>query len=129
MTTAPAQQGPTAPVDNRDHQPHRHPLDDLIPDPTGLTPMGDEQEFTAILEKMVADAVPRLFAVVQEYGERVDGRIVGWGIAFSDRAEVAAVERGLRVSVSAPEHALHLFKCGSHIRARLVWVNPDAATQ
>ena len=67
-------------------------------------------------------------ADVQEYGERVDGRIAAWGMAFADHAEVVSVTRGLRMSLQAPENALRMFKFGSHVRARLVWFNPDAAT-
>jgi hypothetical protein len=77
---------------------------------------------------MVADEAPRLFAVVQEYGDRVDGRIAAWGMAFGDHAEVVAVERGLRMSLRVPENALRLFRFGSHIKARLVWFNPNAVT-
>lgn len=57
-----------------------------------------------------------------------DGRIAAWGLAFDDHAEVVSVERTRRMSLQAPENALRLFKFGSHIRARLVWFNPDAAT-
>ncbi|MGH3566069.1 MAG: hypothetical protein ACRDRH_08570 [Pseudonocardia sp.] len=69
-----------------------------------------------------------MFAIIQEYGERVDGRIAAWGMAFDDHAEVVSVAHGMRGSLRAPEDALRLFDLGSHIRARLVWFNPDAAT-
>ncbi|GAB2981271.1 hypothetical protein [Amycolatopsis acidiphila] len=106
---------------------HRHLLDQVVPDPSGLTPLSDEPGFAAILENMVADEAPRLFAIVQEYGERVDGRIAAWGIAFDDgHAEIVA--RGVQGRLRAPEDALRFFNLGSHIRARLVWFNPDAAT-
>jgi hypothetical protein len=105
-----------------------HPLDEFVTDPSGLTQLCDEPEFAAILEEMVADEAPRLFAVVQEYGDRVDGRIAAWGLAFAGYAEVVSVARGLRMSLQAPENVLRLFNFGSHIRARLVWLNPDAAT-
>jgi hypothetical protein len=38
------------------------------------------------------------------------------------------VPAALRITLQAPENALRMFKFGSHIRARLVWFNPDAAT-
>ncbi|MER5389751.1 hypothetical protein [Saccharopolyspora sp. NPDC002686] len=82
--------------------------------------MGDEARFGAILEGIVADEAPRLFAVVQEYGDRGDGRIAAWLLAFADHAEVIAVGGGLRMSLSAPESALRGFNIGSRIRAR-VW--------
>jgi hypothetical protein len=130
MTTAaptqPDQQQRPEPA--RDLRIHRQPLDQSIPDPPGLTPLGDEPEFAAILESTVADEAPRLFAIIQEYGERVDGRIAAWGMAFDDHAEVVSVAHGMRASLRRPEDALRLFHLGSHIRARLVWFNPDAAT-
>jgi len=114
-------------LDDHDQRTHGHPLDVFVSDPSGLTPVCDEPEFAAILEEMVADEAPRLFAVVQEYGDRMDGRIAAWGMAFDDHAEVVSVKGGLRMSLQAPDNALRLFKFGSHIRARLVWFNPDAA--
>jgi hypothetical protein len=104
----------------------RHALREYVPDPGALPPACDEHEFAAIMEGMVADEAPRLFAVVQEYGERVDAVIAAWGMAFPDHAEIAAHQ--LRMSVRDPESALRMFDVGSHLRAHLVWFNPDAAT-
>jgi hypothetical protein len=115
-------------VDDCDRLEQRHPLDAFVPAPSGMTSsLCDEREFAAILEQMVADEAPRLFAVVQEYGDRVDGRIAAWGMAFADHVEVISVERTRRMSLRTPENALRLFRFGSHIRARLVWFTPDAA--
>ncbi|WP_235079375.1 hypothetical protein [Amycolatopsis orientalis] len=119
---------PREPDDRDQREQHGDPLDAVVPDPSSLTPLCDEPEFAEILEELVADEAPRIFAVVQEYGERVDGRIAAWGMAFADHAEVVSVTRGLRMSLQAPENALRMFKFGSHVRARLVWLNPDAAT-
>lgn len=105
----------------------RRPPEGLVPDPADLAPLCSEEEFAEILENLVADEAPRLFAVVQEYGERVDGRIAAWGMAFDDHAEVVSVNRR-RMSLPAPENALRGFHVGRHIRARLVWFNPAAAT-
>lgn len=104
----------------------RHALHAFEPDVGELPPACDEHEFTAIVEGMVADEAPRLFAVVQEYGERVDAVIAAWGMAFPDHAEIVA--HHLRMSVRDPESALRMFTVGSHIRAHLVWFNPDAVT-
>jgi hypothetical protein len=109
-------------------QQRRHPLDIDVPDPSGMRPLCDEQEFAELLENMVADEAPRVFAVVQEYGERVDARIAAWGVAFPDHAEVVPTERGPRMSLQAPENALRYFNVGSYICTRLVWFNPGAAT-
>lgn len=93
-----------------------------------LAPLWAEDEYEAEVAAMVADFAPRLFAVFQDYGNRADGRIAAWGMAFEDHAEVVSVERRLRMSLRAPENALHRFNVGRHVRARLVWFNPDAAT-
>ncbi|MBA0124380.1 hypothetical protein H0B56_02360 [Haloechinothrix sp. YIM 98757] len=90
--------------------------------------MCGEPRFTEILEGMVADAAPRVFAVVQEYGDRVDARIAAWGMAFESHSEVVSVERGMRMSLQTPECARRGFAWGSHIHARLVWFNADAIT-
>nr|BFE99959.1 hypothetical protein GCM10020241_16350 [Streptoalloteichus tenebrarius] len=100
----------------------------MVPDPSGRTPLCGEPEFAALLKNMVADDAPRLFAVVLEYGERVDAHVAAWGLAFADHAEVVSAESKLWMSSRDPEKALRAFRCGRHIRARLVWFNPDAAT-
>ncbi|SNR68065.1 hypothetical protein SAMN06265360_11495 [Haloechinothrix alba] len=105
-----------------------HPLDRLVPDPSGKAPLCDEETFAAILSGIVADEAPRLFAVVQEYGRRVDARIAGWGLAFDDRAEVVSIDGALRMKLNAPEEALRGFGFGSHVSGRLVWFDPDAVT-
>jgi len=103
-----------------------HLLEFPVPDPTGLTPLADESRFAAILERMVCERAPRLFAVVQEYSERVDAAIAAWGMAFAGHAEVVSVTGGVRMSLNAPEGALIAFGVGDHVRARLVWL--DAVT-
>jgi hypothetical protein len=89
-----------------------------------LTPLCGEAEFN----QMVADEAPRLFAVVQEYGERVDGRIAAWGMAFEDHTEVVSVDNGTSITLRSPERAARGFSRRPNITARVVWVNPDAAT-
>ncbi|GAB3443320.1 hypothetical protein [Actinophytocola sediminis] len=105
-----------------------HPLEELVPDPTDLTPVCDEPQFATMLAEMVADDAPRLFAIVQEYGERVDATIAAWGLAFADRAEISSATGSLHMNLRAPEHALPGFSIGSRIRARLVWFDPNAAS-
>jgi hypothetical protein len=80
-------------------------LDLLVPDPAGLPPLCGREEFAELLGGMVADGAPRLFAVVQEYGDRVDGRIAAWGMAFEDRAEVVGVDGFRPARVTSPDRA------------------------
>ena len=41
-----------------------HPLDALVNDPTGSPEMCGEEEFTDVIDDMVAVEAPRLFAIV-----------------------------------------------------------------
>jgi hypothetical protein len=107
---------------------HPHPLDALVNDPSGKAPLCDEAEFAEILDTMVADSAPRLFAIVQEYGDRVDAKCAAWGMAWDDRIAVIGDGNTVHLGAPAPEAVLRRFRFGTHITPRLVWVNPDAAT-
>lgn len=49
-----------------------------------LSPIGDEEVFTAEINKMVAADAPRVFALCEEIGQRVDACTVAWGLCFQD---------------------------------------------
>lgn len=85
-------------------------------------PLCGEQEFSVLVHEMVTDEAPRLFAVVQEYGERADGRIAAWGMAFGDHAEIVTVEGRTRMRVPCVERAVRRFAQRPHVSVRLVWV-------
>lgn len=95
----------------------------------GEGPLCDEAEFDDLVREMVDTFAPRLFAVVQEYGERVDARIAAWGMAFDeeDGVEVISVDDGLRMSVRSPDRALVGFARQPEVSARVVWVDPIEA--
>jgi hypothetical protein len=81
--------------------------------PVDREPLYSEEEF--------ADEAPRVFALVEEYGERIDGRIVAWGMTFDDHVEVVSVNGGLHASLPSPERAHRAFsRCR---KIRLVWTN------
>ena len=84
-----------------------------------------EEEFAQEVAELVADEAPRVFALVQEYGERVDGRVIAWGMAFDDHAEVVGVHRRLRGSFTSAERARRAFSRRAKIR--LVWVDAETA--
>ncbi|RDG37275.1 hypothetical protein DVH02_15465 [Streptomyces corynorhini] len=75
-----------------------------------------------MLAEVVADSAPRLFAVVQEVGDREDGWVAAWGLAFEGRAEVVAGGGDVRMSLSSAEGALRYFGRGEEARASLYWV-------
>lgn len=80
-----------------------------------------EEEFAQEVRELVADEAPRVFALVEEYGERVDGWIVAWGMAFQDCVEVVGVN-GLHLRVASAERAQRAFFRRGTIR--LVWTGP-----
>ena len=89
-------------------------------------PICDEAEFAQEIAELVAAEAPQLFAVVQEYGERVDGRIAAWGLAFEDYADVIGVDHNFRAELRSPERAVRLFSRHPRITAHIVWINPQA---
>jgi hypothetical protein len=99
-----------------------------IPDPSGIPPLCDEEDFAEVIAEMVADEAPRLFAIVAEYGERVDARCAAWGLTFADRTDVISVHGNKHFSVATPEDALRRFRIGTRVTPRLVWFNPDDRT-
>ncbi|MEW1724223.1 hypothetical protein [Streptomyces sp. NPDC093109] len=92
------------------------------PVPTDLQPLCDREEFTTLLRDIVADTAPRLFAVVQEYGDRVDGRVAAWGMAFEDHAEVISVEGHRRMRTLSPDRALRAYRLGTQVTPQLMWL-------
>lgn len=87
-------------------------------------PLCSEEEFAQEVRELVADEAPRVFALVEEYGERVDGWIVAWGMAFDDRVEVISANGGLRMTFNSGERAQRAFSRRRKIR--LVWTSPTA---
>ncbi len=84
-----------------------------------------EEEFAQEVAELVADEAPRVFALVEEHGERVDGRVIAWGMAFDDHAEAVSVGRGLRGSFPSAERAHRAFSRRAKIR--LVWADAETA--
>lgn len=77
-----------------------------------------EEEFADLVQGLVDDDAPRVFALVEEVGERLDGGIFAWGLEFGDWAAVFRTERGfIKCASAASAHGLF-----SRARAlRLVW--------
>ncbi|WP_243789088.1 hypothetical protein [Saccharopolyspora gloriosae] len=96
-----------------------HPLDDTI-SLTDAPPLCGEQEFAEIMRELVAMDTPRLFAVVQEYGERVDAEVAAWGMAFEDHVEAITVDGRLWMSLASAEDTLIGFRRAT-VRPHLIW--------
>jgi hypothetical protein len=86
-----------------------------------------EEEFAEEVRELVAEEAPRVFALVEEHGERDNARIYAWGIAFDNHVEVISASGGLRVTFSSVERAQWRFSRRRKIR--LVWTSPAATRQ
>lgn len=86
-----------------------------------------EQEFAMLVHEVAHEEAPRLFAIVEEYGEQESVRVAGYGVAFEDRAEVSSVEGGFHLSSQSAENARTLFEISSRSagtrRAHVVWLD------
>lgn len=93
-------------------------------DPTELSPIGDQELFTAEINTMVAEEAPRLFALCGEIGNRVDAMTIAWGMAFNNHAEVvSAAHDGVRGVFNSAERARKLLSAHDKVQVRLVWVD------
>ena len=72
---------------------------------------------------MVAELAPRRFAVFQDFGDRVDGRVAAWGMAFDDRAEIVDANGSTWLSTTTPEKALDHYVRLPEVTSRIIWVD------
>ncbi|WP_447006563.1 hypothetical protein ACRAKI_08840 [Saccharothrix isguenensis] len=77
------------------------------------------------MHQLAVSEAPRLFGIVEEYGEAEDARVAGYGLAYADRAEVDGVEGGFRLSSESAESARVFFEISSRSsgtqRTHVVW--------
>jgi hypothetical protein len=93
--------------------------------PEQLSPLSQE-EYDDLIRGLVCDCAPRLFAVVRDYGERIDGEIVAWGMAFDgDWAEAVTIPGRMRISVDSLDGVVRRFAGGEDVTARVVWARPE----
>lgn len=104
--------------------PPKHLLDTSYVDPSDVPPLCDEDEFAELIQEMVADEAPRLFAIVQEYGDRVDAHVAGWGMWFGDRAVAFDVDGGTMIMRSV-DSAMRLFGADPYTTPRLCWLGQN----
>ncbi|MFD8590076.1 hypothetical protein ACFV1B_11115 [Streptomyces sp. NPDC059637] len=83
------------------------------------------EEFKALLEDLVEDTAPRLFALVEEEGDRADGWVLGWGMAFEDRATVLRAD-GRAVHHHRSAESAHRF-FSRFGKVHLMWCPPAPA--
>jgi hypothetical protein len=82
-----------------------------------------DNDFTTDVAEMVADHAPRRFAVVLEYGDQVDAKIVAWGLELDDGAFMSTVDGRNQYAMAAPESALKYVGARPNTTPHLVWVD------
>lgn len=102
---------------------------DYVDDPAELSPIGDEEVFSAEINAMVAEDAPRLFALCEEIGDRVDAGIIAWGLSFDDHTEVVyglnSTNSRTTVVCGSVERAYEWFAARLKVdsKIRIVWVH------
>lgn len=86
----------------------------------------DEETFARLVGELVNDTAPRMFALVEEFGERDDGQVFAWGVQFDGRAALLTPEGRLLGTFGSAASAHTSF--GLLTRLRLVWRDRDAST-
>ncbi|MBB4962743.1 hypothetical protein [Saccharothrix violaceirubra] len=82
-----------------------------------------KERFAEVVDGMVRDTAPRLFAVVQIYGDHADGRIAAWGMAFPGHVEAVSTEGSLHLSLRDTESITRAFTAPEeHLTATVVWL-------
>ena len=89
----------------------------------GMGPLCDEAEFAELVRGLVLDTAPRLFALVEEVGEREDGWVYAWGMAFEDR--VCLVKEGGGSFAVHPSAEIARRRWSRVRKLRLVWCGPE----
>lgn len=121
---------------NKRINPEQESLEDTVDseieyaDPVELSPIGDEELFATEIKMMVVDDAPRVFALCEEIGDRVDATTIAWGMDFNDRVEVvSAADDGVSGVFGSAERARWLFSAHDKIKVRLVWVHDTVSSQ
>ncbi|KAB1933773.1 hypothetical protein F8271_24175 [Micromonospora sp. ALFpr18c] len=85
-------------------------------------PLGTQKEFHLMLVELANAFAPRRFAICEEHGDRIDGRVFAWGLAFEDSALLCDDEQALTGRFRSPDSAVRLF-ARSGRRLRLIWID------
>ncbi|MEU6267855.1 hypothetical protein [Saccharopolyspora shandongensis] len=86
---------------------------------SGLLGSLPEAEFAELVQEEADGSPPRVFALVEEHGERVDCEIFAWGLEFEQRASVFDLDGMLWARCASADGAHALV---SRIRnVRLAW--------
>lgn len=93
----------------------------------GGEPTRTAEEFDAEVRGLVTDCAPRLFALVQVYGDGEDGRIAAWGLAHPEGGyDVVCVEGRVWMRLEALDRAIRHYGRRPEISVRVEWLSQAA---
>ncbi len=78
------------------------------------------QDIPAVLETLVAQHAPRMFALVEQDIDLLEDQVFGWGLQFDDHAYVVACDGASQVSCTTADHAVAMFAVAGR-DLRLIW--------
>jgi hypothetical protein len=88
----------------------------------------EQEQYEEFVTDLVAEARPRLFAVLREFGVHQDAEVAAWGMAWDGHVELISPNGTVRMQSESAERALRLFRRrGGDGSARLVWLDPTPA--
>ncbi|MFG1846250.1 hypothetical protein [Micromonospora carbonacea] len=94
----------------------------IAPPGTPIAPLGTPEEFHRMLVELVREFAPHRFAICEEHGDRVDGEVVAWGMAFAEGALLRCDDQSATGHFTSAESALRLFARTGR-RLRLIWID------
>jgi hypothetical protein len=84
-----------------------------------------EDEYESAVRELVEAFAPRRLAIFQDLGDRVDGRVAAWGIAFDERIEIVDAQSSGWMSLTSPNAALRHYGRQPDVTARVIWIDPE----
>ena len=75
--------------------------------------------------EIVHENAPRRFAVVQDWGENMDGRVAAWGLAFPEEIQIIDDAFNVHEVVSSVERAIRRYTRPPYLKAWVHWIDPE----
>lgn len=92
-----------------------------------VRPLGTPEEFHRMMVDLAKEYAPRRFAICEEYGDRFDGAIFGWGLAFPDGVLLCGDQRTYTGRFPSADSTVRVFSRTGR-KLRLVWIDEPAAS-
>ena len=80
-------------------------------------------DYEEAVQGMIEEHAPRRFAIFQDYGDQIDGRVAAWGMAFDDRADILDAGGSTWLSTTSPDDVLPRYARAPGVTSRVIWVD------